>query len=108
MKDTKRRPDKEYRFWLYDPEGDGMTYWRSVEARDAEARKSISAYLDDGMWSEDVEFVSAGEVTHTPQILNKRQRPSDLDEEQCDRDGTYWADYKWMGNYTLEPLPPNA
>lgn len=105
--DVKHRPHPEYRYWLNDPEGDGLTYYRTAEARDAAAKDAIDGYLEDG-WAEEVEYIAAGEVTHSAQCLNKKQRPADLDEEGCDGEGTYWGDFTWIGNYTLEPLVPNA
>lgn len=105
--DVKYRPHSEYRFWLYDPQGDGMAYYRTQEARDEAAKRAIDAYMDDG-WDEEVEYVVAGEVTHSAQCLNKRNRPDDLDESGCDGEGTYWGEFKWIGSYKLEPLTPNG
>ena len=107
--DVKHRPHPEYRYWLYDPEGDGMTYYRTKEARDSAAKQAIDCYLEDG-WAEEVELVSAGEVTHFAQVLNKTMRPSDEDlEDGCDENGLDWPDgMDWRGNYALEPLTPNA
>jgi len=108
--DVIYKPMPGYRFWLYDPDGDRMTYYRFREERDAAGARAIEQYLDDG-WSEDVEMVSAGEVTHYAQVLNKTMRPStdDLDEEECDGEGTPWPDgMAWRGTYTLEPMTPNV
>lgn len=107
--DVKHRPHPEYRYWLYDPEGDGMTYYRTKEARDSAAKQAICCYIED-CWAEEVELVSAGEVTHFAQVLNKTMRPSDEDlEDGCDENGLDWPDgMDWRGNYALEPLTPNA
>jgi hypothetical protein len=103
--DVKYHPHPEYRFWLFDPDGDGMTFYRTAAERDEAAELTIAAYLDDGCWSEEVERVCAGEVTHTAQVLNKTMRPDDLDEEGFDGEGTYWEpDMEWRGNYKLEPI----
>lgn len=32
----------EYRFWLYDPEGDGITYWRDKDERDDATKKLLT------------------------------------------------------------------
>jgi hypothetical protein len=102
--DMRYQANREYRYWLYDPE-DGVTYYRTQEDRDAAANIAVATYLD-GSWSEDVELVAAGEVTHIVQCLDKVLRPADLDEEGCDGAGDYWADeWEWTGNYTMEPLP---
>ena len=106
MSDKRYKPTNEYRYWLYEPEGDGMTYYRTREERDIEAQKAIECYLDDE-WSTDVEFVSAGEVTHYAQVTEKIRRPADedIDEEGGDGDGMDWPEgMDWRGNYTLAPL----
>ncbi|NGY04736.1 hypothetical protein [Solimonas terrae] len=105
--DVKYHPSHEYRYWLYDPEGDGMIYYRTQDARDDAAEKAIAAYLDEG-WADEVENVSAGEVTHFAQCLDKIQRPDELDEEGCDGEGTYWSGYQWMGNYTMAAIDAAA
>ncbi len=104
--DARYRPHPEYRFWLYDPEGEGMTYYRTAQERDDAAEITIGAYLDDG-WNEEVELVAAGEVTHSAQILDKQKRPppEELDEEGYDGEGTHWPEeFEWRGNYKLEPI----
>jgi hypothetical protein len=102
--DCKYHPHPEYRYWLHDPEGDGMTYWRTAEDRDKAAERVIAAYLSD-CWAEETEYVCAGEVTHTAQVKDKRMRPDDLDEDGIDGQGEYWPlDMAWRGNYTLEPI----
>lgn len=109
-RDVMHRPHPEYRYWLYDPEGDGMTYYRTKEARDAAAEQAIGCYLEDE-WALEVELVSAGEVTHFAQVLDKTMRPAaeDLDDEGCDDDGMDWPEgMDWRGNYALEPLTPKV
>lgn len=101
-KQWQYKPTAEYRYWLHDREGDGMMYFRDKTERDAAAKKAISQYLDSDIgWSEDVEYVAVGEVTHIVNAPNKKMRPDDLDDAQCDEEGTYWGDYEWMGNYEL-------
>ncbi len=109
MTERSHRPTAEYRYWLYDPEGDGMTYYRTTEARDAAAEQAIGCYLED-VWAPEVEFVSAGEVTHCAQVIDKTIRPAEEDlEDGCDDNGMDWPEgMEWRGNYALEPLPPNA
>lgn len=99
-------PSAEYRFFLNDPEGDGMLYFWSKERRDEYGKNAIAAYLVDDGWCEEVEWVCSGEVTGTAQVLNKVMRPDDLDEDEIDGDGISWADgMEWRGTYTLEPIP---
>ena len=101
-----RKPSKEFRFFLYDPEGEGLMYYDSKEERDVYADKCIAEYRDDyDGWCEWVEYLSIGEVTHYPQVTNKQERPLELDENQCDSKGNHWSDdVEWFGNYTMEPV----
>jgi len=103
--DSKWYPTAEYRFFLYDPEGDRMQYFKSLEERDAAAENAVAAYLDDG-WSEEVEQVACGEVTHFAQCLDKTMRPpqEELDADGCDHEGNSWSDFEWRGNYKMEPV----
>ena len=102
--DCKYRPHPEYRFWLYDPEGDGMTYWRTAADRDKAAERVIPTYLDD-CWAEETEYICAGEVTHIARAKDKQMRPDNLDDEDIDGEGNYWPlGVAWSGNYTLEPI----
>ncbi len=72
----KRQPDKEHRFYLYDPEGEGMVYFSSAEERDARAEEVHSEYRDENSgWNDEVEYISRGEVTEFPQVLDKKCRP---------------------------------
>lgn len=105
-KDCKEKPSSEYRYFIYDSENGGMTYWRSKEDRDEAAKEYIASYLDEGEWDEDVECISTGEVTHFPQLLDKRNRPpeSEFDAETCDSDGEFWGDYELNGSYTMKPV----
>jgi hypothetical protein len=103
--DRNARPTSEYRYWLYDPLGDGMVYFRTEADRDEAARDLIPTYMDDG-WAEEVESIACGEVTHSAQCLNKVARPDRLSPEGFDDEGEYWGDWDWKGNYTLEPLLP--
>jgi hypothetical protein len=98
-------PDAEYRFFIYDPEGDGFIYFRTVEERDAHQGMVIDGYLDEG-WDESVEQVVAGEVTHSAQQVGREERPPEeqLDEEGCDGEGTYWGDFSYKCNYALLPI----
>lgn len=105
--DKKYRPSAEYRYWLYDPEGDGMIYFREIAERDKQAKIALDRYLDCDEWADEVELVAAGELTHFAQALDKEMRPADedLDEEQCDYEGREWPDgMEWRGNYVMAQL----
>ena len=102
--DMKHEPHADYKYWLYVPEGDGMTYYRTREDRDKAGEEAIASYLDVDGWADGLEYVAAGEVTHSAQCLNIKGRPKNLDADGCDSDGIYWGECESMGNYALEPL----
>jgi hypothetical protein len=96
--ECKYRAEKEFPFWLYDPEGDGLTFYRTGADRDRAAADAIALYLDthDG-WNEDVERVSGGLVTHHAVQVDREEKPANLDDDNCDDNGDHWPegfDYK--------------
>ncbi len=69
-KDYKRTPTRKYRFFLNDPLGNGMMYFRTVEDRDAEAKETIAACLDGNEWADETTEICTGEVTHVVEAVN--------------------------------------
>lgn len=99
-------PTPEFRFFIYDPQGDGFSYWSSPEARDKAKENIIQAYLDDG-WDDTVEQIVAGEVTHTCQKINVVPRPPEheIDEGGEDLDGMFWDEsWSYRCDYDLLPI----
>ncbi|AYN21627.1 hypothetical protein [Alcaligenes aquatilis] len=110
MIDSKHYPSPEYRFFLHDPEGDGMRYYRTAEERNADAEDAIQGYLDD-CWSEGVAQVVAGEITHHAVAKNVELRPeredfeSDEAHEHALSDlGFSGNDWDYVCNYELAPI----
>lgn len=101
--DSSESPSADYRFFVYDPQGYGFLYFKTVDARDKASSAVIQSYLDDG-WHEDVEQVVAGEVTHTCEKINVETRPDTLDAEDCDEAGHHWGDFETRCDYDLVPL----
>lgn len=100
----KYYPSAEYRYWLHDPSGNGMVYFRSVADRDTTAEAAIACYLDEA-WDEGVESVAVGEVTHVATQVDRTDRPDELDEENYDDEGDYWPlGTEYRCNYELRPL----
>lgn len=106
---VRHSPDTEFRFFVFDPNDSDFTYYRTAEDRDKGADQVIQSYLDDG-WDEMVEQVVAGEMTHFCGQVGREDRPADseLDENQCDGEGTYWGEWDYTCNYDLLPLEPAA
>ena len=92
-------------YFVYDPEGDGLTYFETQEERDAFAQECIRNYLDPDGWSVEVVNVVAGVVTHSAQQVDREDRPDELDEEGVDESGAYWdPDWEYKCNYALRPV----
>lgn len=106
MSTFRHTPSPEYRFWLYSPEGDGLTFWRTAEERDAYAARDIRTYLDDNVWFEEVQDIIAGVVTHTTQAVDVQRPVGALDEDGYDEDGNYWEEPDdTKCDYVLMSLP---
>jgi len=100
------RPTAEFKYFFYDENGSGFTYYKTTQERDEAANDAIQLYLDDG-WSEEVESVVVGEVTGQATQVDIVQRPNDseLDEDSCDEEGQYWdSDHEFMCNYKIMGL----
>lgn len=106
MRTFEKKPSKRYRFFLYDPEGEGIMYFQTAEIRDALAAELLSEYKDmfDG-WNDEVEYMARGEVTEFPQVRDRVTRPPayEIGADGCDSTGISWPeDVEWYGNYTWE------
>ena len=106
----KFSPSETYKFFLYDPLGEGLSFYESSEDRDAAAKEIIpEGYIDPdiGTWDDDVEGIFAGEVTHLIQQTNLINRPADdqLDEFNYDDSGEHWPqEWEYKCNYELKPI----
>ena len=90
-------------YFMYDPEGDGYQEYLSQEDALSAAKEAIGYYLDDG-WSEDVESVVVGKITHRATQVNLVKRPpeSEIDDEGIDGEGDWWdGDWEEKCNYEL-------
>lgn len=84
----------------------------------------LELYCDDG-WSPEVTNVFAGVITdnkkfnpeenerydfyleyetHRASEFDTREKPENLDEDDCDEDGTSWGDFDFICNYQFEAL----
>ena len=99
-------PKKGFSFFYNDYDGDGMVYFKTEQDRDAAAEEAVQNYLHDG-WSEEVENIVVGTVTGASTRVDVEIRPEDdeLDEDNCDEDGSYWdSDWDYKCNYKIKPL----
>lgn len=104
--DFRSTPHPEYPFWLYSPECDGMTFWRTAKERDDYAKKDIDTYLDGNEWIEEVEGICAGICTHRIEACDVIKPVGVIDEDGCDEVGEYWPDDSVASkcNYALMPI----
>lgn len=98
---------KDKPYFVYDPDGDGFSFFETEKERDGFAEDCIQLYLDDG-WDDGVENVIAGEATHTAQQTDRIDRPTPdlLDADGCDEHGNDWNhnDFEYVCNYKMLPL----
>lgn len=99
------KPEAPY--FVLDPEGDGITYFETIEERDAFAQDRIDQARDGDGWQEEVEYIIAGVVTHAATQTERQDRPDDVDENGEDSNGDFWDPYEqFRCNYKLLPLDP--
>ncbi|KDN94670.1 hypothetical protein [Hydrogenovibrio marinus] len=107
QKNWQRFPTAEYCWMLHTPDDNYFfkTEKEAIEHSDSE----ISGYCDDG-WDDAVESLFIAKVTHDCRQTNRRERPdeSELNEELCDSEGTYWGEFKYICDYELKPLIPET
>lgn len=104
MSRTKDNPDSEYKYFIFDPLGDGFIYYKSEKDRDKDAQDTIDSYLDE-TWYEEVERVCVGEVTGISTQYSREDRPKDLDNEGYAKNGDYWPDnIDYKCSYCIEPI----
>ena len=105
--DICHTPSSTHFYGLYDPEGDGITFYKSAAERDEAAEETIQNYLSDGEWWEEVTGVFAFVVTHCATQIDVVSPVGEIDEDGCDEAGEDWSntncDYKC--NYALKPFP---
>ena len=92
-------------YFVFDPQGDGFSYFETSEERDIFTKGAIDNYLDD-MWDDEVTDIVVGKITHKVIQTNRTERPScdDLDEEGVDSEGFYWGgDISYVCDYKLFP-----
>ena len=100
-------PNATHLYGLYDPDGEGCTFHKSQEDRDAYAKKVIGEYLSEGEWSEEVTGVFAFVVTHRATAVDIIEREGELDDDGYDENDQYWPDHDidCKCNYQLKLFP---
>jgi hypothetical protein len=97
-------PAKGNPWFSYDPQSDGMVFFETEKEARADAQRCVDLSLDE-FWSEDVDRICYGRVTHAATQVDRIDRPESLDEDGHDEDGEYWpSDCEFKCNYELLPL----
>ncbi len=104
--DYRSTPDKDYVFGLYDPDGEGLSFYKTESERDDSAKETIKGYLDGDEWVGEVENVFAFVVTHQARQTNISYPAHESDgydeESNCFTDpDIYNCDYE------LKPIQEN-
>jgi hypothetical protein len=67
-------PSAQNRFFYTDPSGDGSRFFSTETERDAAMKEAIAAWCDEG-WSEEVDQIFSGVVTHTVEKCDVQTKP---------------------------------
>ena len=92
-------------YFVFDPQGDGFSYFETAGERDSFTKGAIDNYLDDS-WNDEVTDIIAGVITHKIVQTNRTDRPAvdDIDEDGIDGEGLYWGgDEEYVCDYKLSP-----
>lgn len=92
MSNYEYDPKPDYPFFLCDPQGEGIRFFRTEAERDEAAKKAILEYVDHGEWASEVEEVFVGIVTGVATATNIERPAGDLDEEGMDENGEWWEE----------------
>lgn len=80
-------------YFIYDPGDNGFVTFATARERDEFAAETIQNCLDDE-WDSEVARICVGVITGRATYVRVEHRPpdSELDENDCDEDGTHWPD----------------
>jgi len=112
--DRKLLITEGYPYFIYDPDGDGHSFFKTEAERDEYAVECIEAYrslYDEEGWGSEVDGVYVGVVTARATQTDVEYPPpaSELDEENCDSNGRHWPDgAEYFCNYKMMPLNSEA
>jgi hypothetical protein len=103
--DCRSTPNKDYVFGLYDPDGEGLSFYKTESHRDDSAKEIIKGYLDNNEWTGEVEGVFAFVVTHQARQANIIYPAGELDEDGYDGEGNYFQEAdSYNCDYELKPI----
>ena len=111
----KRRPDSEYRYFVYDPFEGLMFYYKSKEEQLKAAGEIIEDCKKDdwNYWMEEVEEVLMGEITHitVEKVLEHRPERKNYTSEQAFNDAMeewpYGDEVDSVSDFVICPIGGN-
>lgn len=111
----KRRPDSEYRYFVYDPVEGLMFYYKSKEEQLEAAREVIEDCKKDdwNYWMEEVEELLMGEITHitVEKVLEHRPERENYTSEQAFNDAMeewpYGDEVDSVSDFVICPIGGN-
>lgn len=90
--------------WFCDDGEGNLQYFETEKEALDSAASDIAGWMDD-RWSEQVQDVKVGVITHMAAQINREDRPDDLDDEGYDEDGEHWeSDLEYQCNYVMLPI----
>ena len=98
-------PSPNRLYFYYAPGGD-INYYATEKERDAAAADAIDNQCDE-FWTEEVDQIIAGKITHTTHQINRIERPpeSEIDDEGYDKNGECWhPEWQYQCEYKLLPI----
>ena len=91
--------------WFCWDSNQGFKYFNTKEEAIKCANSWCQACLDDDRWSEEVESVRVGKITHISTQKNRIDKSDKLDDEGCDEEGDHWeSDIEYRCNYEIKPV----
>lgn len=78
------------KYFVYDPDGEGLETFATIEERDKAAEEIIDIYKEDGEWCDSVMDIITGVIAKKSKQGNCVYRPDVLDSNGCDENGNYW------------------
>ena len=98
---------QEKPWFAYCPDN-GFEFFKTKAEAEESAELLIESWLDD-TWADEVEHVFVGQAVMISTQVDRKDRPEDLDEEDCDGEGEYWPmDAEFKCNYKLMPVGDSA
>lgn len=93
-------------WFFYDAENGHIELCETKEESLSKAQKAVDFCFDE-CWSDDVEYICVGTITHRAKQTDLMFKPQKLDEDMFSEDGEHWPkDCESKCDYSIEPIDP--